>query len=195
MVTPRIDPTDEQLKDDGYHIPGGRRTVPYEWEFLGQGGSRMVFYHRGYVIKVPAGDWGAPTWGSNNGEWENRQEVKLYREQKAGRIKGRVLAPCRLLANGWLVMKAVRPIHAVEGHHSPPMCLGDDDDPTPFSRKRSTNLRGSGAPRWAGYLGDVHQVGVTREGRWYSYDYALESVKSVNEALLMGAYSESAQAA
>lgn len=196
MVTPRIDPTDAELRDDGYHIPGGRRTVPYEWEFMGKGGSRMVFYHRGYVIKVPCHE-NSPVGHRGNGEWENEAEAKLYREQKLGIIGGRILAPCRLLANGWLVMRAVRPIHAAEGHHSPAERLPadhrgvHDERYGGLSRKRNGNLYGSGAPGWARYVGDNHQVGVTPSGRWYAYDYALESAKSLTHALTMGGYADS----
>src|ERR1041385_6422653 len=63
------------------------------WTFLGEGRHRQVYYHNGFVVKIPIGDMGL---GSN--------EAEARRYKNAFGLDKSRMARCSLLPNGWLVM-------------------------------------------------------------------------------------------
>jgi hypothetical protein len=153
-------PTNEHLTAAGFE-PVDFRPVPYDWQYLGRGQTRMGFYHRGYVIKVPRDDQGLA---------ENENEAALYKQQKE-EAWGPMLAPCRLMPNGWLVMKWVRPVSAIPGHHSPPVYSKQYTGSTWRSMSRARRSHPN-APDWFWSFDDGAQGGCDQNGNYRLYDYA-----------------------
>lgn len=149
-------------------------TVPFEWEYLGRGKERRTFYHRGYVVKVPVGGLHKTALGRA----ANREEARKYARSKRKGYKGPPLAPCRLLPNGWLVMRYVRSVWADPGKGTTRNYpAGHKYEGWPkfremVRRKRAPGLRrGESMPRWARSI-DVRQVGYLPSGKLVAYDYA-----------------------
>ena len=111
------------------------------WKYVGSGRNRRVIRRGNVVIKLPY---------QPDGMKANADEAKLYRQfkSKPSNKNGAYYAPCRLLPNGCLMMRALK---------------------TKLTHKTIRNL-----PLWIWSLVDGTQVGLTKTGKVLAYDYADE---------------------
>jgi hypothetical protein len=113
------------------------------WVFCNGGCCRDVYIKGSYVIKIPF---------NGKGLQANKSEHKLYRESLG---KHKKYAPCRLLSNNCLIMRAVLDL----------FYYNEDED-----EMEENNL----IPSWAYDLNDGPQVGIDNKGSIFAYDYAEE---------------------
>lgn len=132
-------PPDEGNDDTGGHVDNHRiiaELVKRGFEHVGGGMFREAYMRKGVVIKVPH---------NRDGYVDNRTEAAAWRKYRNKPTSlGVYLAPCRLLPNGCLMMRAV-----------------DTERPNYSS-----------LPTWAQSI-DCSQVGFYK-GRLVAYDYALD---------------------
>jgi len=114
------------------------------WVFCGSGCCRDVYIKGNSVIKVPY---------NIKGLQSNKSEHKLYHESLG---KHKRYAPCRLLKNNCLLMRAISDL----------FYYNEDTDDV----EESDSL----IPSWAYDLYDGPQVGIDNKGSVYAYDYAEE---------------------
>lgn len=109
-------------------------------QYLDQGRHRRGFRHKNVVYKIPRG---------SDGVEANRLELNMYKRYgRKPMDTGALLARCRMLKNGVLVMEYLQP---------------------------APHRRGSGVPMWArGWDWNEHgaQIGLDRKGNLRIFDYA-----------------------
>lgn len=113
------------------------------WIFCDSGCCRNVYIKGNYVIKIPY---------NIKGLQANKSEHKLYHES-LGRHKR--YAPCRLLRNNCLIMRAVSDLFY-------------------YNEEADEMEEDSLIPSWALDLKDGPQVGIDSKGSIFAYDYAEE---------------------
>jgi hypothetical protein len=109
------------------------------WKFVGSGRHRRVLKRKNYVIKIP---W------QIEGVQANINEARLYNRYKQIYNNTRHYAPCKLIKNNCLIMKAV-------------------DIIDPFLFKEFDEY-------WVFYLKDGAQVGYDKQGNLLAFDYSDE---------------------
>lgn len=132
----RSEGIDSILKADSIvrnRIPNIINYLGPSWSCLGWGRHRRVLKRGNVVIKIPM---------NLDGVAANLMERKIFLERRYDGI----FAPCRMIGDGCLMMRAVDDIYSKEHLH----------------------------PDWVNNLVDGAQVGIDRNGRVMVYDYSEE---------------------
>lgn len=118
------------------------------WTYVSSGRHRRVIKRGNVVIKIPY---------QPDGKEANQDEYQLYRKYRNSPDPrtGVYYAPCRMLLNGCLMMRAIN---------------------TKLNNKAYRKL-----PLWAFELSDGPQVGFDKNGRVLAYDYSEERLYSLSE--------------
>lgn len=112
---------------------------------LGEGCSRRVFtWKKGWVIKVPLGEWEDDSWARRANLNEYYRYLKLRNKPDKNGI---YYTKCKLLKCGCLLMESVK--------------IWDKMNQKQKAKK----------PAWADWLSDGYQLGTNSKGKWVCYDH------------------------
>lgn len=76
-----------------------KQNIPADFEYIGEGNTRIVYKHKNFVIKIPIND---------DGLHDNFMEAKISKKYKREPDQNGIsFARCKQLVNGWLVMEFV----------------------------------------------------------------------------------------